>query len=312
MNDTVAPTETIPDIVVSRVDLTEAVRSTALLADMTVSMWSGAKTDKQVGMKIKEDAGAVGDTGKYVKNLMVGCDTSLKATRAAYSAARAAHYAHTLPWVSNAHAERDTGPRLLPNMLFDRYMEEVARLRAIAHDKLDAFVAEYPSLVPQAMANLGGLAKQEDYPTDEEVRSQFKLAFDFSPIPASSAFQGLDDRVLGKLAAALQRKQEIAIRGSQAAMWARAKKVVDHLIERLASTEGKFKSSTVEGVRELIELLPGFNCAGDPRVDEVVRDITAMLAGVDAEAIRSDQGTREETARRAQAITDKLNQYGGV
>jgi hypothetical protein len=295
---------------VSRTDLAEAVRATALLADLTISMWSVEKTDRTIGDKLKEDAGAIGNTGRYVKNLLAGCDTTLKGVKAAYAQARNTHYTLTLPWVSNPHAERQTGSRLLPNLLFERYLTEMSTLRRAAEAKLAAFCEEYPDLVTQAMANLAGLAQPTDYPSVDQVQASFKLSFDFTPIPAGSAFQGLRDDVLTSLSKALQRKQEKAVQASQAAMWERVREATGHLIERLSDQDKMFKASTVESVRELITLLPGFNCAGDPRVHDVVADIQSMLDGVDAEALRKDAGTRSETARRAQALTDKLNAMG--
>lgn len=308
MNELSNQPVTIVDVpTVSRADLAEAVRATALLADLTISMWSGAKTDSQIGAQLKADAGAVGDTGRYIKNLLAGCDTELKATRAAYTAARMAHYTLTLPWVSNPNAERQTGSRLLPNLLFDRYLTEMSKLRRIAEEKLNGFVDLYPTLIQQAMNNLGGLAKAEDYPDAAQVRNGFKLSFDFTPIPESGSFHGLPDAMLAKLGAALQRKQEAAVLASQNAMWERVREAIGHLVERLDDPKTLFKASTVESVRELITLLPGFNCAGDPRVTDVVTDIQSMLDGVDAEALRKDAGTRAETARHAKALGAKLD-----
>ena len=318
MNDIPTQPVTIVDetVTVSRQDLAEAVRSTALLADLTISMWSGQKTDREVGDKLKEDAGAVGNTGHYVKNLLAGCDASLKGVRAAYAAARVTHYTLTLPWVSNPQAERNTGPRLLPNMLFEKYLLQMSKLRKEAEAKLLDFAAEYPALVSQAQANLGGLAKQADYPDAAQIESQFKLSFDFAPIPAANAFQGLRDDVLASLGKALHKRQLAAVQASQTAMWERVRESIGHLTDRLSEpvgpngSSGKFKSSTVESVRELLTLLPGFNCVKDPRVTDVVEDISKMLDGVDAEALRKDTGTRADTVRRARALTEKMNSWG--
>ena len=310
MNEMSEPTTAIATPLVSRADIAEAVRSTALLADLTISMWSGAKTDTQIGARLKADAGAIGDTGRYIKNLLAGCDTELKATRAAYTAARMAHYTLTLPWVSNPGAERQSGARLLPNLLFQRYLSEMSALRNAATAQLDKFVDLYPTLIDRAMSNLAGLAKADDYPSADQVRASFKLSFDFTPIPEAGAFQGLPDAVIGKLGAALQRKQELAVRMSQAALWERVREAITHLVDRLSDPKTLFKSSSIESVRELITLLPGFNCSGDPRVSDVVSDIQTMLDGVDAEALRKDAGTRAETARRAVAIGARLDAWG--
>ena len=295
---------------VSHADLTEAVRSTALLADLTISLWSGERTDRKISAKLKEDAHAVGNTGRYIKNLLAGCDAELKGVRAAYAQARALHYQLTLPWVSNPHAERNTGARLLPNMLFHRYVSEMGGLQRIAKTQLDAFLAEYPALVQQAQANLAGLADPADYPTVDEVRACFRIDIDFQPVPDGKGFHGLPDGMLDKLGDRLRTRQERAIAASQADMWGRVRDGVGHLVDRLKEPDTKFKANSIEAVRELVTLLPGFNCAGDERVEPVVADIKAMLEGISAEDIRKDDRVRQDVVSKARAIASKLDQWG--
>lgn len=295
---------------ISENDLAEAVRSTALLADLTVSMWGAERTDYKIMDEAKITHGAVGNVGRAIKNLMAGRDTELKDVRAAYAQARVLHGQLTLPWISNPNADKQKGPRLLPNMLFQRYATEMGRLKRGAEAKLDAWLVEYPRLALEAQGNLGGLANPKDYPSPEGVRSAFSLRFDFEPIPARSAFRGLPDGMVEKLGARLQAKQEAAALASQAAMWERVRKVVGHLVERLADPDTGFKTVTIENTRELCTLLPGFNVTGDGRVPAVVADIDRMLAGVDAKSIREDANLRGDVVTKARAITDKLDQWG--
>ena len=311
MNDmTQAATGLSTPVDISRSDLADAVRSTATLADLTISMWSGERTDRKLSEELKVTHNAVGHTGRYLKNLMAGCDARLKEVRAAFAAARTAHYQLTLPWVSNPHADRAMGPRLLPNLLFERYLEEMSRLKREATQKLQAFLHEYPSLVTQAQQNLGGMANPADYPDVAEIGNSFRLVFDFTPIPAANAFVNLPDSMIEKLGMALQKRQEHALRCAQEDMWRQVKEKVGHMVERLAEPDTKFKSSTVENVRELITLLPGFNCAGDTRVATVVSDIDRMLAGVDSKQLRDDDHTRVDVVNQARAISNKLDQWG--
>ena len=291
-------------------DLSESIRSTALLADLTLNLWGAEKTDKTITEQIREDAGAVGNTGKFVKNLLAGADTSLRATRAAYQQARSQHYALTLPWVANPHAERSTGPRLLPNMLFQRYLEAMSRAKRDAETKRDAFLADYPSLILQAQANLAGLANPSDYPSVDEVRRAFNISFDFEPIPTGQAFRGLPEHFLNKLSASLERKHERMLQGSQRAMWDQVRERVSHMVDRLSDQDAMFKSATVENVRELLGLLPAWSLTDDPRVVEVIRDINDMLRGVDAKDLRKDARVRADVANQARAVTDKLSQWG--
>lgn len=311
MNEMSTDASENPEVQISRADLTEAVRATAILADITVAVWSGESTDRTLSDKIKEDAGAIGNTGKYVKNLLAGCDDGLKSVKSTYQGARNLHYKLTLPWASSSiTSDKNMGPRLLPNMLFDNYLTQMGKLRREAHKKLDEFLHNYPDLVVRAQANLAGLAKAEDYPSVEDVRKRFKLSFDFTPIPASNAFQGLPDAMLEKLGAQLRRRQEAAVAVAQGAMWDRAKEAVGHLVERLDEPDKEFKVNSVDAVRNLITLLPGFNCAGDPRVTTVVEDIDRMLSGVSAEQLRKNLGVRSDVVKQAQAIADKMKSWG--
>ena len=51
MNDMSEPTPQ-PPTTISQADLAEAVRSTAILADLTISMWSAERTDARVSNEV--------------------------------------------------------------------------------------------------------------------------------------------------------------------------------------------------------------------------------------------------------------------
>ena len=288
-------------------DLSEAVRSTAMLANVYISVWGAARTDHAIMDKAKSDAGATGNVGRAVKNLLAGADGSYRDCKGAYAAVRNHHYAITLPWV--ADADRMRGPRLLPNMLFDKYMAEMSRLKRVALAALDKFIAEYPDAVNQARINLGALA-DANYPTPDEVRGAFKVSFDFEPIAAGSLFKGLPDAMLDKLARGLASKQARMAASASAAMWEQVRERVNHMVDRLSDNEATFRNSTIENVRELLALIPGWNVALDPRAAEIVGDIERMLSGVDAPNLRKSDELRAEIADRARSVAEKLNAWG--
>jgi hypothetical protein len=294
-------------------DLNEAVRSTALLADVTISVWGGERSDERITNSIREDQHATGDVGRFVKKMLAGADGALKETKSAFNAVRLKHYGLTLPWVSDPHATRMTGARLLPNALFDRYAKEMGLAKRQALASLDKFIAEYPDLVVRAKANLGGMA-DATYPTPEEVRGKFRVSFDFEPIPAGQNFRGLPDHMITKLSQGLAAKQHRMIATAQAAMWAEVRERVAKIMERLSPSatgeEQRFKLSTIENARDLITLLPGWNVTGDPQVDEIVADIHTMLDGVDADKLRNDSTARAFTAHQAQQVIEKMSRWG--
>ena len=308
MDMNVATHPTLPAI--TDVDVAEAVRSTAILADVTLALWGAERTDRKIMDDAKAAAGAVGNVGRAIKNLMAGADTDLRVVRSTFAQVRAQHYAMTLPWVSDPHAERQRGPRLLPNMLFDKYMTAMAGRRKVAIEALDAFVASYPENAVLAQANLAGLANPLDYPSPEAVRAHFRIAFDFEPVASGAGFHGLPPAVMEKLEKGLQRKQEIMVAGANKAMWTEVGDRVRRLAERMADPEAQFKAPTVSGVQELTDMLPGWNVAHDPRVDEIMADIEGMLAGVTPVQLRENLPLRATVAAQAQAVTDKLAAWG--
>jgi hypothetical protein len=293
-----------------RTDLSDLVRDSALLANLTVSQWEAERTDKGLMKELKANHNAVGNTGRVVKNLLAGCDQSLRELRSAYTAARALHHELTLPWVSTQTARLAAGPRLLPNLHFLDYCRRMGALKQAAEARLDAFIADYPTLMQQAMSNLAGMAKADDYPSAEMIRASFKLSFDFTPIPPGGAFRNLPDNVLVQLDARLRTRQEAAAKLAQAAMWERVRESVSHLAERLADADTRFKAASVDAVKDLIKVLPGFNVCNDPRVDEITEDIKTMIAGVTPEDLRNDALVRNQVAARANALTHKLSGWG--
>ena len=73
-------------------------------------------------------------------------------------------------------------------------------------------------------------------------------------------------------------------------MWERVREAVGHLIERLEDPDRIFKVNTIESVRELVTLLPGFNTTNDPRVTPVVTAIERMLKGIGPEKAARKSG----------------------
>lgn len=293
------------------IEMTDAVRETAMLADVSISTWSGSRTDNNLLEGVKRQHNATGNVGKVIKNLLAGADEPLKATKSAYQAVRSKHYELTLPWVGDPHTMRQSGPRLLPNALFNTYMTEMSTLQRAAKAALEELLGLYPDLIARARQNLGSMA-DGGYPTTEELRASFRVSFDFEPIPEGAQFRGLSEDTLGKLTKRLEKKQEAQVAQATAAMWQEARKRIEHLVERLTTTGSsdedapRFKAATVESVRALITLLPGWNITGNPLAGEIAAELETLLLGVDAEELRKNPRARSQTAREARRVADKI------
>jgi hypothetical protein len=291
-------------------DITQAVRDTAILADISVSTWSGERSDRKVMDKVAAEAGATGEVGRVIKNLMAGADTRLKEARSAFVAFRSAHYELTLPWVSDPHAARQGGPRLLPNALFDRYMTAMAARKRTADMARDVMLDAYPADIVVAQQTLGGLAKADDYPPVDEIRRAFRVSFDFEPVPSAGGFKGLPQGTLDKLSARLEAKQSAMVAAANEHSWGQVRERVEHLLERLATPDKTVHESTAMAVIELPGLLSGWNITEDPRLAEIASDLTDMVDGLTIKALRKDAAVRANIVEQASAVSNKLASWG--
>lgn len=297
------------DIAITQGDLSTALQSVAMLADIHVSMWGGERTDHKLTQQVTTAAGATGNVGRTIKNLMSGADGGLKEARAAFSAAKTKHYALTLPFVSDPTADRQRGSRLLPTMLFEDYMKAMSVCRREAMAALDKFLVDYPADAQKAMVNLGGLAQPTDYPAAEELRRLFRVELDFQPIPTGAGFAGLPPAMLNALSAKLAKNHAIAVQSAQTAMWDEIATRTRYLLERLSNPEAKFKSNTVNNVSELAKLVPGWNVMNDARAAEIAADIDAALGSVKPKDLMGDGGMRAKAADQMKAVIDKLTAW---
>ena len=266
----------------------------------------GKSADKDPWRR-QADAGAVGNVGRALKNILAGADGKLKEAQSAFTAVRTTHYSLTLPWVSNPTADRQRGPRLLATVLFDKYAEEMGKRKRAAEEALEAFLDDYPDAIVRAKTNLAALA-DAFYPTVDQVRSHFHVTYDFVPMPAGDDFQGLPSSTLDALGKFLEAKQQIMVDTARKSMIDEIRKRVGHLAERLASEGKRFQFTTVEAVRDLITLLPAWNLKGEAEIEDITRDIEWLMREVNAEGIRDSQDVRDFVQKGAENIISKLEE----
>jgi len=290
-------------------DLIAALRESALLANVTIGVWRAEQSNRQALEKLKADAGATGDVGRLLINRLAGSDEKYKEVISEFNTVRTLHNSMTLPWVSDPTAERAKGPRLLPNLLFQKYLEQVGAQKTKAFKILDEFMTLYPACVARARAQLAGLA-EADYPDLDEVRSRFRVHFDFEPIPEGASFKGLPEFTTERLAKGLEQRQARMLAEAQKSMWDTVKERVGHIVDRLSDPETRFKEATLDNTKELLTLLPGWNLGGDPHVGHVVNEIKTMLDGIDGKIIRDNPVVRKEVADKAKDILGRMQVWG--
>ncbi len=267
----------------------------ALLVGVTISLFSGEKTDKRVAEEVARNHNTTArDAGRFQKAIV--SKKALEDIKHTAGRLRDTHYSLTLPWLNS-------GERLLALSAYETYGERIAAIRAKFDEEVERFVAIYPDLIEDARRRLNGMFDEADYPPVSEIRRRFVVDLKVMPFPNTRNW--LTDE-WEEVRAEAERRVQMGIADATRDLFDRVATVTGHMAQKLRDYDpetktGIFRDSLVENVRELHALLPSLNVTGDERVNELSKALSA-LTHHDASTLRTDPGFRQDTAAQAETI----------
>jgi hypothetical protein len=279
-----------------------ALSNKAMLASLSISQWTARKYDRKATKKVEEDYHAK-EAGRFNK-ILISLD-EIKAIQKIVNEARGLHYDYTLPW-------GDKGTGILPTGM---YMEYMSKMRAVK-DKytiaVQKFIDIYPSLKEEAKRRLNGLYRDEDYPSPAELERKYAFHINIMPLPDAKDFRvSLQaeevERIRRDIEVQIMKSQNIAMQN----LWQRLYARVKRMAERLSDDEAVFRDSLVHNLIELCRILPAMNIAGDPKLEEMRRDVERKLCIYSPQELRDNKHNRREIARNAQSILKTMAGYVG-
>jgi hypothetical protein len=291
--------------------VTSPLTSKATLVTVNLSQWTARKLDREVTDEVNEQHGASSDAGRYNK-LLVEKHRLEKLTQIR---SKARHLIETMtkPWLTK-------GPRILPNMLYQKFCDEFRTLKREFEREADAFAADFEKFVEERKAKLNGLFKEGDYPSVSEIRSKFSLDMKVCPIAEADGFSDdfraqLDDDTLADIKAELDAANAKLLDGVRKDTIEKILAVVGNMSARLGEygvkDKAKLYESVVDNVRELAELLPAFNLTNDPNFDKMVARIKDELCVEDVETLREEAGVRASVKKSADQIVAEVEKFFG-
>ena len=285
--------------------------SRALIVSLSISQWAGRRLDREITDEVNQQHNAAADAGRYNKLLLP--KEALAGIQKVVSATRTGFIERTLPWM-------DSGSRI---MAADAYMAHTAWMRGQERkfsEAVDAFLTTYPDHVNDARRRLGGLFKDEDYPTVEQLRGRFRMETHVLPVPTSDDFRvTMSEAQAERIRADIERHVTEATQDAVRNIYERVAELARRMVERLNAykpakgkdkAEGIFRDSLVENVRDMIEVLPALNITGDPALDELGERLKS-LAQWDASVLREDAAIRRDVAHEAQQILNTIGDFLG-
>ena len=278
--------------------------SSALIVNLSLSVWTGRKLDKRVSEEVDFRAATKTRAGNYHKNLLAGSSKLTEITKVA-NAIRSWLYGVTQPW-------GDNGDRILNMAYFLEFKDRLTDYEQQFGLSVNNFLNDYDTLVAAAAFQLGDLFNREDYPMREAIESKFGFRYSMTPLPQSGDFRvDIGEDGLRELQSQYESVLEQRVVGAMTEAWERLHDCLTRMSERLEdSDDGKrkiFRDSLVENAIEICGLLKSFNITGDVRMDEMRKQLEDTMRGVDADALRNSDSLREQTKRKVDAILNKFN-----
>jgi hypothetical protein len=284
-----------------------SLSSKAMLCSLSISAWSARKHDPDASEEIAARHGAQADAGRYHKVLLP--KQALYEIQKIVSEARQEHYFITLPW-------DDNGYRVLPAAAYMDHVEKMHALAARFHEGVERLLGQFTALVEQARTRLGGLFRQEDYPSSEELRGKFSFRTAVLPLPDAGDFRvTIGEEEKGRIQRQIAAEVEASIKVGSRELWYRLYEAVDHMSERLSAyrvgeqgVEHPFRDSVVSNLVKLVDVLPKLNVTGDPELERLTCEVRTCLL-IDPKQLRESEALRLGTAKTAAEIAGRMAGY---
>lgn len=290
--------------------MTGTLSERAMLASLHISSWSGMQVDREVTDAVNEDFKAQAKAGRYNKRL-VGSQF-LEGIRSAHSRARSAHNLLTLPW-------EDNGKRALATAGYINYTTIMKDMRLKSEAAVKEFLADPQPYIDEAKVRLGDMFNADDYPSTDDLKAKFGFDVEIAPMPEPTDFRAkVSDESMKAIIKDIERRSDQRLEAAMKDVFARVHEVVKRMSERLREyvppqggnkREGIIRDSVVYNINELADLLPALNVTGDPRINELAKQLKDELVEHSPEILRADAKVRKDTISKADKILKKVGTY---
>lgn len=283
-----------------------SISSSAVLAELNISIWTANKLDKGATDSVLASNSASSGSAQVRKNLMAG--TNKRKKIADYGArARLYHNQTTLPW-------SDKGSRLLPTSLFMEYKQNMNTIERNMNAMIQDFFDSYDDLVLDAKLHLGSLFNANDYPSIDSLKDKFGFKLVFSPLPESNDFRlDIPQMDMQELASKYESAFNDRLNDAMRENWDKLHKTLTHLSEKLTENEEdteskkRYHDSLITNATELCGLLTHLNITKDPKLEEARRSLELTMLGVDIEDIKEHADVRSNVKNKVDEILNKFN-----
>jgi|TARA_B100001245_G_scaffold228922_1_gene206738 hypothetical protein len=283
-----------------------SISSSAVLVDLSISVPTGRKIDKEKSDKVNEDNYTANKRiAKVTKDIYAGSETLHTIIKKA-SMIRNRNMQLTLPW-------NDSGTRLLPNAKLIEHQTEIGEARDEFLELVTQFEIKLPDLCIEAKAKLGNLWREFDYPEhDEEVMRKFKFKCVYAPVAESGDFRiDIGNEARKELDEQYETASKERLETSMKDVWGRFHKVLQtiskNMVEAKDGAQKRYHESMLTNAEKLVDLMKAFNLTGDQEMENARLELHRVLQTADIDDIKQFSDAREILKEKVDDIMDKFS-----
>jgi len=278
----------------------------AMLVGLTIRQFNPVKTDKVITAEVAQQHGSEVTMGRYAKSVIAksACDTLRKLA----ASIRQEHYRRTLPW-------SEDGARILTSTGYQQYSDWMRDAHAQWDSAVSDFLADWDSFVRDARIKLNGLFRDSDYPSASALANKFEFRWTVRPVPVADDFRvTMSATEVSAIRNDISAGLQSAVQDAMKDVWGRMRDVVAAMAARLRAYDpnnpsaAPFRDTLVSNISDLLDVLPSLNLTSNPAMDRFMADMRELVR-VDAQTLRDNAWTREDTAVRAEAIINQMSQF---
>lgn len=204
------------------------------------------------------------------------------------------------------------GAYLIPKGGVTEAVAAIKAAQAKLAENAEKLVERLPELLEARKAKLGPLFVQSEYPTPDDIRADYKIAFSFVQFGAPDMLMEIDG------ATAEEAREDWNVKLAEAydevviGLRASAMTVMQELVDRLKPGEdGKTKGLRPTALRDLQDLLgrlPILNSVGDDvKLPDVLAPVGALVQGLDVETLKKAPAIRGMLLEKAEQAVAQLD-----
>lgn len=273
----------------------------ALLANLSISQWTGRKHDKRATATVESSHLTQGKVGQYSKKLLPGAK-ELETIHSIAQSMRVFFYDNTLPWYSD-------GSRILSSKNYLDFTNNFRAKKQAFDNAVTDFLNEYPALRERAKLTLGDLFQDNDYPTANQIANTFTCEISFMPIPEVGDFRVT---ILDEEKTTFLNRMQDAESAATKECWNRLYGLVSKAANRLNSSDSIIRDSLIENIVELCNMLPKLNVTDDPTLETMRQEVERLVVNINPTACRESVDARAIASNKLDAITAKMSAFMGA